>query len=247
MPENFIEEKKKLEKETKEIESTIIPQYKKKIEETESKLSFVMSEFEEMNEEIEMHRKTWQEEVDNIFNNVGSLITSLKHNILAALNSRQSKLESQIPNMIQAVKESEGILASNNVSAVASYQSKLEEYWNIPADLDVKLPSLKINTLQGKELSLELDNYKASMTQLTLSSLTEELASSLSLEGLLEQVKPIATIPSRVLPLHHVACVGMDEVWVSGDDKTVRCVDVHGSLRDTVNTTCQTRPIMTSQ
>jgi hypothetical protein len=31
--------------------------------------------------------------------------------------------------------------------------------------------------------------------------------------------------------------VGVDEVWVSGTDKTVRRVDIHGSVRDTVTIT----------
>jgi hypothetical protein len=48
MPENFSDKKKKLVKETKEIESTIIPQYKKKNEETESKSSIVITEFAKM-------------------------------------------------------------------------------------------------------------------------------------------------------------------------------------------------------
>ncbi|XP_055999205.1 E3 ubiquitin-protein ligase TRIM71-like [Ostrea edulis] len=241
MPGIFNDKKKKLEKETKEIECTIIPQYKKKNEETESKLSSIMAEFDELDKEKEKHRKSWHQEVDTIFNNLGSLMKSIKENLLAALNSHQSKMKNQIPDMTQTVKKNKKILKSNNVSAVTNYKSKLEEYRNMPTDIDVKLPSLKTNTIQGRELSLELGEYKASLTQTTLSSLTEEV-SYLSLQKLLEQAKSITTIPTGVNTLYYVVCVGVDEAWVSGEDKTIRRVDIHGSVRDTVTTTCKYWP-----
>jgi hypothetical protein len=111
----------------------------------------------------------------------------------------------------------------------------------MPADVEVKLPSLYTNTVQGRKLSLEFSDYKASLTQTTLSNLTEE-ASKLSLQGLLEQAKSIATIPTGVNPLYNVVCVGMDEAWVNGAEKTIRHVDMHGSVRDTVTTTCHYWP-----
>jgi hypothetical protein len=124
------------------------------------------------------------------------------------------------------------------VSAVTNYQSKLEEYRNMPADVEVKLPSLYTNTVQGRELSLEFSDYKASLKQ---TNLTEE-ASHLSLQGLLEKAKSIKTISTGVNPLGYVSCVGADEIWVSGTDKTIRRVDIHGSVRDTVITTCNPYP-----
>ncbi|XP_048740315.2 uncharacterized protein LOC125654398 [Ostrea edulis] len=241
MPESFNGKKKELEKETKEIESTIIPQYKKKNEETESKLSVIMAEFDEMENEREEHRKFWHQEVDTIFNTLGSLMESMRENHLAALKSHQSKINNCIPDMIQTVQQNKMIMKSRKVSDVTNYKSKVEEYRNMPTDIDIKLPSLKIDSVQGRELSLELEEYKASLTQTTLSSLTEEV-SYLSLQKLLEQAKSITTIPTGVNPLYNVVCVGVDEVWVSGKDKTIRRVDIHGSVQDTFTTTCQYWP-----
>ncbi|XP_048738767.2 E3 ubiquitin-protein ligase TRIM71-like [Ostrea edulis] len=237
MSDIFNKQKNDIEKETKEIESTIISQYKKKNEETKSKLSIIMAEFDELDKEKEKHRKSWHQEVDTIFNHLGSLMKSIKENLLAALNSHQSKIKNQIPDMTQTVQQNKEILKSNNVSAVTNYKSKLQEYRNMPTDIDIKLPSLKTNTVQGRELSLELGEYKASLTQTTPSSLTEEVP-YLSLQKLLEQAKSIITIPTGVNPLYSVACVGVDKVWVSGKDKTIRRVDIHGSVRDTVTSTC---------
>jgi hypothetical protein len=236
MPTIFTYQKMKLEKETREIES-IITQYKTAHKETENKISIAMAEFDKMGKEREKHRKSWHKEVDTIFNKSGSLMKSMKENILAALKVHQSKISNRIPNMTKTIKENKEILKSNNVSVVTNHQSKLEEYRNMPADIEVKLPSITFNMVQGRELSLELEDFRASLTQTTVSSLTED---ALSLQELLEQAKSIASISTGVNPLFHVACVEVDEVWVSGEDKTIRRVDIHGFVRNTV--TCKDWP-----
>ncbi|XP_048741289.2 E3 ubiquitin-protein ligase TRIM71-like [Ostrea edulis] len=237
MPESFNNRKREIEKETKEIELTIIPQYEKKSKETESKLSITRAECDELETEKEKQRKIWHQEVDTIFNTLGSLIKSMKENNLDALKSYQSKINNSIPDMIQTLHQNKIIMKSKKVSEVTNYKSKLAEYKNMPIDIDVELPSLKTNTVQGREISLELGEYKACLTQTTLSSLTEEV-SNLSLQNLLDQAKSITTISTGVNPLYNVAYVGVDEAWVSGKDKTISRVDIQGSVRDTVTTTC---------
>ncbi|XP_048752263.2 uncharacterized protein LOC125663883 [Ostrea edulis] len=241
MSDIFNKKKKEIEKETREIESTIIPQYKKKNEETENKVSIAVTNFDEMDKEKEKHREYWHQEVDTIFNKLGSLLNSMKENHLAVLKSHQSKIKNRIPDMTHTVQQNKEILKSKNMSAVTNYKSKLGEYRNIPADIDVKLPSLKTNTIQGRELSLELEEYKATLQQISLAGLADDVSKS-SIRKLLDRARVIATIPTGVNPLYHVACVGVDEAWVSGADKTIRRVDIHGSVGDTVATTCQKWP-----
>jgi DNA-binding beta-propeller fold protein YncE len=166
---------------------------------------------------------------------------SMKENHVAALNFHRSKLQSQITDMAQTVQENKRLLQSRNVSAVINYHSKLQEYRNMPSDVKVIMPSLTSNTVQGRALSLEFKDYKATLTQTTPSSLIEE-ASHIALQELVEQAQSITTISTGLKPLFNIACVGVDEAWVSGPNKTIRRVDVHGSVRDTVTTTCKTWP-----
>jgi hypothetical protein len=91
MSDIFGDKKKEIEKETKEIESTIIPQYKKKSEEIGNKLSTTIAEFDEKENEREKDRKLWHEEVDAIFNKFRSLMKSMKENQLAVLKSHNPK------------------------------------------------------------------------------------------------------------------------------------------------------------
>ncbi|XP_061183320.1 uncharacterized protein LOC133191589 [Saccostrea echinata] len=197
-----------------------------------------MAHYADLQKQTNDQRNQWHLEVDNIFNKMESLIFSLRHHHITTLKSCQSKLRSQNSSMIQTVQDNKEILKSNKVSDVNNYKSKLKEYRIIPQIPDLSLPSLQTNTVQGREFSIELGEYKATLTQTSLSSLTDEV-SFLSVKELLEEAKVIANIPTNVKNLSKVACVGSDKAWVSGEDKMIACVDIHGAVQDTA-TTCET-------
>ncbi|XP_062573524.1 uncharacterized protein LOC134235409 [Saccostrea cucullata] len=235
MQEIFNEKKNEILKENQEIESIIIPMYKKKMDNIAGKISTSTAKFDELEIEAEKHRKLWHREVDNNFNKVDSMIKFTRENYLTSLKSHQSKYKNHIPDLMQTVDQNKEILKTDKVSDVNNYKSKLTEYRDIPADIDVKVPSLNTNTVQGRELSIELGEYKATLTQTSLSSLTERVSLYLSMRELLEKPRVIATIPTGIQPLCQVACVGKDEAWVSGGFGIIRRVDIHGSLQEPVS------------
>jgi hypothetical protein len=79
--------------------------------------------------------------------------------------------------MVQTVQENKEILKSNNVSDVNNYRSRLTEFRPISQVPDVTSPSLKTSSVQGREFSVELEDYRATLTQtaLSLPSLTDEV------------------------------------------------------------------------
>jgi sugar lactone lactonase YvrE len=59
---------------------------------------------------------------------------------------------------------------------------------------------------------------------------------------LLEEAKVIANIPTNVKELCRVACVGTNRAWINGTDKVLHSVDIHGTVQDTVTSTCRGFP-----
>jgi hypothetical protein len=143
--------------------------------------------------------------------------------------------------MFQTIQENKEILKSNNASDVNNYESKLTELRKIPPVPDLTLPSLKTSTIQGRELGLELKEFRAKLTQSTPSNLIDE-DSTLSLTNLLKEAKVIANIPTNVEKLCRIACAGSDRAWISGEDKMIRCFDMHGTVTDTVTSKCSQFP-----
>ncbi|XP_056000075.1 uncharacterized protein LOC130048055 [Ostrea edulis] len=232
-----------IKRETEEIESSIILKNKSCDADVEKKISKSKAHYSDLEKQAKDKRKKWHLEVDNIFDTLESLIQSLKDQEITILKSCQSQLRSQNSSMTQTVQENKEILKSNKVFDVNHYKSKLTKFRAIPQVPDVMSPSLKTNTVQGRELSLELGEYRATLTQTTLSlpSLTDEVL-YLSVKELLKEAKVIANIPTNVKPLQRVACVGSDRAWISGTDKMIRCVDIHGTVTDTVNSTYNKSP-----
>ncbi|XP_062603542.1 uncharacterized protein LOC134265338 [Saccostrea cucullata] len=229
-----------IKRETEQIENIILKNTaQNKVNEKE--ISQSMGHYADLQKQTNDHRNQWHLEVDNIFNKMESLIQSLRDHHITTLKSCQSKLRSQNSSMIQTVQENKEILKSNKVCDVKNYQSKLKEYRNIPQIPDLPLPSLQTNTVQGREVSIELGEYKATLTQTSLSSLTDKV-SFLSVKELLEEAKVIANIPTNVKNLLRVACVGSDKAYVSGKDKMITCMDIHGAVQNTVTSTCKTFP-----
>ncbi|XP_048741085.2 uncharacterized protein LOC125655015 [Ostrea edulis] len=112
---------------------------------------------------------------------------------------------------------------------------------NMPARFHDKKKEVEKET---KDIESAIDPQYKKRSEETESNTVAELdsRSQTKLTSLLDQIKSITTIPTGFNPLYNVACVGVDEAWVSGKDKTIRRVDIHGSVRDTVTTTCKTWP-----
>ncbi|XP_056000109.1 tripartite motif-containing protein 3-like [Ostrea edulis] len=232
-----------IKRETEEIESSIIPKNKSYDADVEKKIRKSKTHYSYLEKEAKDKRKKWHLEVDNIFDKLESLIQSLKDQEITILKSCQSQLRSQNSSMTQTVQENKEILKSNKMSDVNHYKSKLTEFRAIPQVPDVMSPTLKTNTVQGRELSLKLGEYRATLTQTTLSlpSLTDEVL-YLSDKELLKEAKVIANIPTNVKDLRSLACVGSAKVWINGIEKIIRCVDIHGTVQDTVTSTCNKFP-----
>jgi hypothetical protein len=132
-------------------------------------------------------------------------------------------------------------LKSRNVSAVINYKSKLDKFRKMPADVDVPLPLMKTSLIEGREFSIEFETYNAMIQQISAPGLFDDFFAS-STGGLLNRAQEVAIISTKVELVLRVACVGVDDAWVSGIDKTIRRVDMHESLCETVTTICQTYP-----
>ncbi|XP_078327852.1 uncharacterized protein LOC144623328 [Crassostrea virginica] len=136
-------------------------------------------------------------------------------------------------------KQIEQLFKSNKISDVNGYQSKLNEYQDFPERVDLELSSLRSNIDQGKELIIEIGSYRATLKQLSQPSLSTDVSRlTTGIGKLMDKVRVIATIPTNYKPLYGVACVWGTEAWIFGQNKTITRIDMQGTVKDTVTTTC---------
>jgi hypothetical protein len=234
MADTITAKKERIKRETEELEADI-SKNQKQDSDAEQKISKCMAHFSDVMKEGKEKRTQWHQEVDDIFDHLDTLTQYLRDHQVKALKSYQSQLRSQNSSMVRIVEENKEILKSKNVSDVNNHQVKLTGFKYIPQVPDLVLPSHIYNEVQGEELCLQLLEYKAKLTKFNLPD-------DLSLTKLSRKAKVIAYIPTNVEQLLRVACVGSDRAWISGLHKTIRVVDIHGTVTDTVTNTCTIFP-----
>ncbi|XP_078330456.1 uncharacterized protein LOC144624498 [Crassostrea virginica] len=234
---------RKIKSDTEDMKAKLIPKYQNEDVEIGKKISKTKSKLDDLGNESKKLRKLWHEEVDNIFDKIDSLSQSLTEKNLIALQEYHNKIRYLISEMNTIVKQNEKLFNSNKLSEVNQYQSKLNEYQEILEHVDLEMPSLRSNIDQGKELIIEIGGYRATLKHMSPPSPSADVSRLTTAIGkLMDQISVIATIPTNYKPLSGVACVGESEAWIFGRNKTITRIDIHGTLRDTVNTTCQYWP-----
>ncbi|XP_078330161.1 uncharacterized protein LOC111117609 [Crassostrea virginica] len=232
----------KIKSDTEEIKSNIIPKCQNEDHKVENTISKNKSKINDLEKESKKLRKLWHQEVDNIFDKIDSLSQSLGEQKLNTLQGYHKKIRNLISEINKTVKLNEKLNNSNNLFEVDKYQSKLNEYQDFHEHMDLKFPFLSSNIEKGKELSIEIGGYRATLKQMSQPSLSTDVSRLTTGIRNMDKVRVIATIPITYNPLWGVACVGEAEAWIYGDNETITRIDIHGTLKDTVNTTCQEEP-----
>ena len=216
----------KIKFDTQKFKVKVIPQYQEKYTKTGNTISQAKSKFNDLRNESRKLRQLWHKEVDKIFDKIDSLNQSLKDRNLNCLQTHQNKIRNQSFEMNNIIKQNNKILKSNKWSEARSYLSQLEDYEKITQIIGLKMPSLNTKIYQGNELSIELEAFKAALTQ--ASKLNQIPA------------KVITSIPSGYESLYSVACVGEADAWICGNKQNIHVtrVNIKGALMDRVANKC---------
>ncbi|XP_078330165.1 uncharacterized protein LOC111116726 isoform X3 [Crassostrea virginica] len=234
---------RKIKSETEEIKANFIPKYLRENHKIGNTLSETKSKIEDLGKETKKLRKLWHQEVDNIFDKIDSLSLCLGEVNLNALQGYHNKIRKLISEINNTVQLNEKLINSNNLFEVDKYQSKLKEYQDFPEHVDLKFPFLDSGIDKGKELSIEIRGFRATLKHMSQPSLSTDVSRLTTIIGkLMDIVTVIATIPITYSGLLGVVCVGEAGAWIYGDYKNITRIDMHGTVKDKFTTTCANGP-----
>ena len=230
----IVEQKKEMiRKEVQDTEANILPKYQTRDDTIKAQISKVNAEFAKMKTNMERLRKLWHQEVDGIFDKANNLINSWKDIKISSLSTLQTQIKNKIPEVKQALKNQTEVLKSTDASRIYDFKINLEELKEIPEVGDVTCLSLIEKTEQGKELQIEIEEFRATLSQ-KCPPIRADDESYHSTKQLLDEAEVISIIPAVCNKLRYVVCVGTDEAYISGQANSIKRVDVKGSVKETV-------------
>lgn len=113
-----IKKNQELQNFTDEIETILIPKYNKTDADLQEKLTKTTAKFNKMEEEKEVLRKRWHQEVDTIFDKLGSSISLMEENSLESIKTQQKTIKDTTQDMVQTVQHNKLVLKTNRASDV---------------------------------------------------------------------------------------------------------------------------------
>lgn len=229
--------KREIEKEVEELESKIIQKFKEVNAMISNKIDYVATEYAILEQKLEELRKMWHQEVNKMFNTLGSLISSKKNMSINDLTNQQTNIAKLTSDMIETVQHNKQIMQTKNASKVTDYESKSKEFINIPKDVAVEIPFLKTNIVTENELSIEIGDFKAILTKTSLSHRSDN-DPNLQTTELPDEAKMLTIIPTENDSLIRIACTELNEAWVCGEKQTITRIGLEGDVKETVPTKC---------
>ena len=191
-------------------------------------MSKTKSQFDDIKTESGKLRKLWHEEVDSIFDKIDSMNRFRREENLNALQEFHTKIKTLISEMNEAAKQNEKFLKSNKLSEVIKFSSKSKEYGKFPEHLDLQMPIFGSKVDKGKELSVEIGDFRAILKQLPQTSLPADVPCLTKRKGkLIDKVRVITIIPSDYGTIWGVACEGETDAWIYGNKQTITCIDLN--------------------
>lgn len=236
----FETKKQEIQMETREIENSLIPSYSERDVYMNDQISKITAELSKVEKEKARLEKLWHKEVDTIFHKFGSVIYSLKDSNLRTAITHQTKIKDLIKDMIQTVHQNKQILESKSALDVTNYKSKLHEFRNALTDVDFEIPSLIKTTVKGRKLGFEFGELEASLRQTYPSFLSAD--DPYQSRRMLFTSETVDVVPTVYKSLYYMSCFGEHQAWISGNNKTITRIDIHGYVKETVVTNCRFWP-----
>lgn len=88
----------------------------------QEKLTETTAKFNKMEEEKEVLRKRWHQEVDTIFDKLGSSISLMKENSLESIKTQQKTIKDTTQGMVQTVQHNKLVLKTNRALDVIEHK-----------------------------------------------------------------------------------------------------------------------------
>nr|XP_022297159.1 uncharacterized protein LOC111106673 [Crassostrea virginica] len=237
LEEVFISKKEHIKKDTKELESQILPAYEGIANELEMQIASLDGKYKKLTTAMSKQREEIHREVDNALDQMEKEIGEIKvkhHSILQKHLNEINKSKALLHQTLLGLYKTE---ESNEVSQTIQYSSKNEEFSILPPKVNVSIPKFIPKQIKREELSSLIGKLIPLYTTLEERVFTAKKPNT-SVRELLDEPKVINTIKTghKYQILRSITCLNEKQIWTSGMTADIKCFDIQGVLQKTIQT-----------
>ena len=246
----FTTNQETMKRDLQELEGFIYPNYQKAASNIIAQKNNAKKHTQKMITALTKQGEALHKEIDTTIEKLQSEINEMDAQCLVAIENQTDAINNTITEIKQSITDIKKMLDSDDFDSVSVYQSRNEEFRNLPLSLNITLPTFTFPDI-NRELINKQIGYLSKLAITTENhdclAKTPGAMSSRQPRSLIEDPLAITfiktgcrTFSKRLLS---VACLNDDEIWTRGTDNIMRLYNLHGKLLKSVETKSGNAPV----
>nr|XP_022293786.1 uncharacterized protein LOC111104232 [Crassostrea virginica] len=216
----FETKRKLMQKDLQDLEKSIYPRYQEAATNILVQRADVNKRSQKLTTDLDKQGEALHTEIDTIIQGMKSDIDDMDAQYIAAIDRQEDAIIRTIPEITQAILDLKRLLDTSDVCLVSEYTSRTEEFWSLPAQFQVTLPTFTPQEINREQIHQQIG------------SLSEP-----AITFLLDEPRILTDIQTECRYLRSVSCLSDSELWNCGDyNDILRLYNLQGELLRSVQT-----------
>nr|XP_022309602.1 uncharacterized protein LOC111115233 [Crassostrea virginica] len=245
--------KELIEKDLQELKKLIRPKFQQAASEIPAQKAGVKQHSLKLTAALNKQGEALHKEINSLIQRKQTEIEAMDEQHLAAITTQEEVINKTLHEIKQIILDLQKLLDSDDVCLVSEYTSRNEEFRNLPAQIQVTLPTFSPQEINREQLYQQL----GSLSHLLITyPLTDEAARTTEEHGGLKKTpgavssppaRPLSDKPriltdiqteyhGRYNQLYNVSCLSDEEIWTPGTNKIMKLYNLKGELLKSVQT-----------
>ena len=245
--ENFENKKEILKRALQELEKSIFPKYQESAVIIKSQKTDQSKHFKKLTAKLNKQGEALYREINTIIQRKQSEIDEMDRQHTTAIEKQEVVINKALHEIKHVIQDLKSLLDTSDVSLVSKYRSsRIHRFRKLPPKLKISLPNFLPQKINREELLKQL----GFVTPLSIE--TEDRGYTVPSPGdeSSPQDRPLLDFPRIIIDtpvsgygkLYNVSCLSDDEIWTSGDNKTMKLYNLQGEVLKSVQTKSGNEP-----
>ncbi|XP_022301440.2 uncharacterized protein LOC111109560 [Crassostrea virginica] len=224
------EKEELIRKDLQELEKSITLMYQEAATNIPVQRAYARNNSEKLTTALDEQGKVLHIEIDTIIRAMKSEIDNMDAEYIADLNKQENAINHTITEIKKVILDLKSLLNTSDVCLVSKYTSKNEEFRSLPHQFQATLPTFTPQEINREQIQQQI----GSLSELVINY------------PVMAEPRILTAIQTEyegwTKGLQSLSCLGDNQLWTSGNEKTMRLYNLQGELMREVETLSGNKP-----